>query len=241
MNAAMVRPKRLDLLFALTGTSEAAPMSPAELLGSLEAGGLEARPDAVLAGVLGLERSGHVAVGRDGGYAFGLTPLGEEAAHELGPGEAVALTVVMIDLVGFVAFTEAHGDDAAHRAARQLHDIAHTELRLRSGRVVKPLGDGVLAALPADADAADAVTAIARRCRLPDGSRWPIRSAARRGRPIAHGGDLFGADVNLVARLCDAARPDELVVALDAPADSDERLDVRGLASAVAVVRVPVP
>ena len=47
--------------------------------------------------------------------------------------------------------------------------------------------------------------------------------------------------MNLVARLCDAAAPNELVVALDRAADDDEHLEVRGLAQPVPVVRVPVP
>ncbi|HJR25483.1 MAG TPA: hypothetical protein VJ804_08425, partial [Acidimicrobiales bacterium] len=140
----MPRPKPLDLLFALAGTTEEAPMEPAELVQSLERSGLRARPGTVLSSLLRLEGSGHVWLRREGGYAFALTPLGEQAAFDLGPGQAVQVTVVMLDLVGFVAFTEVHGDDAAHRAARQLHDVARAELRQRSGRLVKPLGDGIL-------------------------------------------------------------------------------------------------
>ena len=144
----MARPKPLDLLFALAGTSEETPIDPAELLASLERSGLRARPGTLLAMLLQLEHSGHVWLRRAGGYAFAVTPLGEQATLELGPGQAVQVTVVMVDLVGFVAFTEAHGDEAAHRAARQLHDVARAELGQRSGRVVKPLGDGVLGTLP---------------------------------------------------------------------------------------------
>lgn len=236
----MGRPKRLDLLFALLGSSADEPVNGRMLTRRLADAGLEASPGTLLTALLRLERSGHVVVRRAPSHAFSLTPLGEAAARDLGPGKPVDVVVLMVDLVGFVAFTEAHGDDAARHAATVLHDAAAVVLRDRSGRFVKSLGDGVLGTLPPGADAGEAVAAIARRCERPDGSRWSVRAAARDGRPIAHRGDLYGADVNLVARLCDAAGPNELVLAVG-PGAARELVDVRGLADAVPVVRVPVP
>ena len=237
----MARPSRLDLLLALLGTTPAAPVTADGLVALLHRGGLRPSPSQLLASLLRLERSGHVHVARRDQYRFALTPLGEDAAYDLGPGQRVEVTVVMIDLVGYVAFTEEHGDDAAHRAARQLHDVARIESARCRGRVVKQLGDGILLGLPPRVDAAEVVTAISRRCRRPDGSRWPVRAAARSGRPIEHGGDLYGADVNLVARLCEQADPDQLVLAVEQPEEAAEHLEVRGLASPVGVTRVPVP
>jgi class 3 adenylate cyclase len=234
-------PKRLDVLFALLGTTTEDPIHGAPLSRRLARAGFTVTPGALLSALLRLEESGHVVVQRTSVHAFSLTDVGEDAAHELGPGARIDATVLMIDLVGFVAFTEAHGDDEAQRAALLLHDAADTELRGRSGRVVKSLGDGVLGTLPAGGDAVAAVTAIARRCARPDGSRWEVRSAAREGRPIAFGGDLYGADVNLVARLCGAARPDELILAAGPAVAATEWIDVRGLAEPVPIRRVRVP
>jgi class 3 adenylate cyclase len=239
----VARPKRLDVVLALLGTSPRDPVSAEGLVTRLHQGGLRASPSQVLSALLGLEGSGHVHVARQDRYAFGLTPLGTEAAYDLGPGHRVDVTVVMIDLVGYVAFTAEHGDDAAHRAARQLNDAARLELTRRKGRVVKQLGDGVLIALPPRSDTAEAVAAIARRCPRPDGVRWSVRAAARSGRPIEHDGDLFGTDVNRVARLCEVAEPDQLVIALPRAVrgdDAAEQVTVRGLVEPVPVARVAV-
>ena len=228
------------MVLALLGTTPREPVTADGLVARLQHGGVRATPSRVLSAVLGLERSGHVHVTRKGGYAFGLTPLGTEAAQDLGPGHRVEVTVVMIDLVGYVAFTAEHGDDAAHRAARQLQDAARIEVARRKGRIVKELGDGVLVALPPRSDTAEAVAAIARRCHRPDGTRWSVRAAARSGRPIQHDGDLFGTDVNIVARLCEVAEPDQLVIGLRRAEDGGEQVAVRGLAEPVAVERVAV-
>jgi class 3 adenylate cyclase len=233
-------PTQLDVLFGLLGSSPSEPVDGGALTDRLHRAGFRTSASSLLSTLLRLEDSGHVAVQRRPTHSFGLTERGAAAAHDLGPGVRVDVVVLMVDLVGFVAFTDAHGDDAARRAATALTDAADTELRARGGRLVKSLGDGILGTLPSNADASAAVLDIARRCTRPDGSRWAVRAAARHGTPIAHGHDLYGADVNLVARMCAVAAPDELVVAVGPEVDAAEHLEVRGLADRVPVVRVPV-
>src|SRR4051812_41192102 len=118
----------------------------------------------------------------------------------------------MVDLVGFVAFTEREGDQAAHHVARQLQDLADAELRRAGGALVKALGDGFLGTARTENEGVGAVRTVARQGLRPDGQSWPLRAAVHRGRPISYRGDLFGADVNLTARLCSAAQPGELVM-----------------------------
>jgi len=236
----VARPRAFDVLLALLGATTAEPVDGTALTRRLERAGHTVSSSWLLTQLLRLEGSGHVAVTRDP-YCFALTPFGEQAAYDLGPGTPADLVLVMIDLVGYVAFTDQHGDEAAHRAARLLHDSAAEVLSARAGRVVKALGDGVLGSLPPGADPAPAVAAVAKRCRHPDGSLWPVRASARRGRPITYQGDLFGADVNLVSRLCAAAEPGELVVAVERDHPAAEHLAVRGLVDAVAVTRQAVP
>jgi class 3 adenylate cyclase len=68
-----------------------------------------------------------------------------------------------------------------------------------------------------------------------------LRAAVHSGRPISFRGDLFGADVNLAARLCSAAQPGELVMTT-APSDpAAESLNVRGLRDPISVTRMVVP
>ena len=227
----------LDVLLALVGTTPEEPLGGDRLLERLRLADRPVGADRLLRLLLDLEQSRHVVIDRRGGYGFALTELGEDSAYDLGPGDSVDLTIVMVDLVGYVAFTDQRGDEAGLRAALELAAITRDELTRRSGRVVKQLGDGILGSLPAGADPVGALSDIARRCNH-DGSSWPVRAAARRGRPISHAGDLFGGDVNLTARLCAAAAPGEALLSGFSPTALDEQVEVRGLSHPVAVTRV---
>lgn len=227
------------MVLAIMGVGADAPV-PGEVVARRVAEG--SRPQSasrLLANLLELESSGHVGVERRDGYRFWLTAVGEEAAYELGPGQAADTVLVMLDLVGFVHYTAEQGDRAAHGAARRLCDVGEDELGRRGGTLVKPLGDGFLGTVGSLEGAVAAVGGVARRCERDSGEAWPVRAAVHEGRPIHHRGDLFGADVNLVARLCALAAPGELVCS--APEDRRaELVAVRGLAEPVPVVRLPL-
>jgi class 3 adenylate cyclase len=95
----------------------------------------------------------------------------------------------------------------------------------------------VLGTVPTGADAIGAIERLAARLEHPDGGRWPLRAAAHAGRPIVLDGDVFGHDVNLVARLCAAADPNELLLSGTGDRPADEVLMIRGLDEPVAVRR----
>ncbi|MGQ0831646.1 MAG: hypothetical protein ACT4OV_08200 [Microthrixaceae bacterium] len=196
--------------------------------------------DVLMVALLRLETSGHVAVSRSADMTFTLTTKGRERAYELGGGRPVHLQLLMADLVGFVSFTSAHGDAAARAAAGALHQAASDAVRLGGGELVKVMGDGFLAWLPPAVDPVPVVAAVAAGCARPDGDRWQLRAASHVGHPIRHRGDLFGNDVNLVARLCDAAAPGELLRSTSTAAHG-ERLEVRGIDASIGIVRVPIP
>ena len=227
----------VELLLALLGTSSGPGIDGETVTRRLSTGGRDMPRSTLLAHLLALESSGHVEVVRDNGYRFRLTNVGEDAAYALGPGEPLDVVLVMVDLVGFVAFTEEHGDVAAHQAARSLHDLADSSLHQAGGTLVKLLGDGFLGTVRAPHDGVNTVRRVAERCVRPDGQRWPVRAAVHRGRPIAYQGDLFGADVNLTARLCAAARPGELLMTAGPGTPDAEALDVRGLREPIKVTR----
>lgn len=196
--------------------------------------------DALLVALLGLETTGHVAINRGDAMTFSLTPLGRERAYELGGGQPVHLQLLMADLVGFVSFTSQHGDAAGRAAAGSLHQAASDAVRLGGGEVVKVMGDGFLAWLPAIADPLPVVAAVATACTRSSGQPWRLRAASHVGNPIRHRNDLFGNDVNLVARLCQAAAPGELVRS-GGGSGEPEHLEIRGFDAPVPVWRVAVP
>jgi len=205
--------------------------------------GRHAGPARVLGHLLALEDSGHVMVERGERYRFRLTRAGEAAAYDFGPGAAYSAVLVMGDIVGFVAFTSRCGDVAAHLLVQRLLEAAETELTAAGGRLVKSLGDGFLGILPPTKAGAAVARRIAGRFAANgdvDGRSLPLRLAIHRGCPIRHRGDVYGADVNLVARLCEAAAPDQILMSASTMSGSGdyEMLAIRGLNAAVPVVRM---
>ena len=229
-----------EVLLALLDVAEVG-VSGAEVQNRLKGLGHEARADKLMVALLRLEDTGHVAIDRrDDGLRFALTEKGRDRAYELGGGKPVHLQLLMADLVSFTEFTSTHGDVAARAAAGTLHQVASDAFRRDGGAVVKSMGDGFLAWLPPSADPVSVVARVSAGCARPTGERWPLRAASHVGHPIQHGGDLFGRDVNLVARLCDAAAPGELVRSGGGYGEP-EHLSVRSFDDPIPVWRVTIP
>jgi class 3 adenylate cyclase len=231
-----------DVLLALLDAPDA-DVGGTALQHRLARCGRQLRSDELLVALLRLETTDHVRVERGPQLRFSLTDSGRARAYELGGGRPVHVRLLMADLVGFVSFTTAHGDGAAHEAARGLAGAAAAAVRDGGGEVVKGMGDGFLAWLPPTVDPLPVVASLADRCVQPSGERWRVRAASHVGHPIRHGGDLYGGDVNLVARLCEAAAPDELVVSHPHPVGASHRVEhllLRGMADAVPVARVAI-
>jgi class 3 adenylate cyclase len=117
--------------------------------------------------------------------------------------------VAFVDLSGFTSLTVHAGDEAAVSASEQLRAVAEDRVAQHQGRLVKMLGDGVLLLLPEPASAVRASLQIVEDCtRL----GLPAHAAVAAGRVIRRQGDIFGATVNLAARLVGIAGPGEVVV-----------------------------
>lgn len=182
-----------------------------------------------------------VRIARGGGLRFSLTAAGERAVGRIGGGEVIEAALLMVDLVGFVAFTARNGDVLAHQASQQLVAHATDALAAVGGRVVKASGDGLFGAAAPGTDLLPVARSIASQLHRPDGRPWAVRASLHTGTPIEHQGDLFGRDINLLARLCDAAAPSELVQTVSPSDRSSEALQVRGLTEPVRVRRTTIP
>lgn len=128
--------------------------------------------------------------------------------------ETVAGTTVFTDIVGFTAFTEEAGDEAA-LAVLAAQEATVSDLLPPEARVVKELGDGMMLWFP---DAAAAVsTAVLLQSHLDDteiGDGFPlwVRVGAHVGVQTRRRDDLVGHDVNVAARIVDLAGPREVLV-----------------------------
>jgi adenylate cyclase len=124
------------------------------------------------------------------------------------------VAIVFTDLAAFSEWALEAGDDEAVRLLRDVDCAMEPAVREHSGKVVKRMGDGMMAVF---SDPADALAALLdARERLDDvsadGYQPRFRAGIHVGRPRKLGGDYFGVDVNVAARLAEQASPDEVLV-----------------------------
>jgi adenylate cyclase len=155
---------------------------------------------------------------------LGVLQVWQAFAERSGRGAGDAeVTILFTDLVGFSSWALAEGDDAALALLRAVAKAVEPPILQRRGKVVKRLGDGLMATFPAPQLAFDAVQAA--RTRLAEvevaGHRPQLRAALHTGRPKYMGGDYLGVDVNIAARLCEKAGTDEVLVSDTALAGLD--------------------
>ncbi len=126
--------------------------------------------------------------------------------------------IVFTDMRGSVAQTHQLGDDG-HVAVLREHDrIVRYELAVHHGREIKHTGDGIMAAftsvVSAVAFAIDVQRGVLARN---DGASIPLEVSVgiSAGEPVTDdSGDLFGAAVQLAARLCAVGAPGDIIVSL---------------------------
>jgi adenylate cyclase len=114
-----------------------------------------------------------------------------------------------IDLCGFTRFIAEHGEHAAVDAIARFRSLVR-ELAVRRGvRVAKWLGDG---AMIIGVDVGPTIATAAEVIGRYDGRTLGLRGGVAHGKVLMiDGDDYIGRPTNLAARLCQAARPGELL------------------------------
>jgi class 3 adenylate cyclase len=138
-------------------------------------------------------------------------PSGHSAADVDSGHRAIMFT----DIVGSTKMTERLGDRVATEMVRAHDSIVRRCLNVSRGREVKHTGDGIMASFASTAEAIDCAVAIQRGFeRYNQGNAEPIhiRIGLDCGEPVEDSNDLFGSTVQLAARLCSAAAPDQILV-----------------------------
>lgn len=149
----------------------------------------------------------------------------EEVERFLGPlrerpaGEAYVATafriILFTDLVGSTRLTQQLGDSAAMQLLHDHDRAVRRAVEDHGGSVIKHTGDGMMVAFGSVGAALEAATAIQRT--LQERNRTAqhplgVRMGLAAGEPVMEHGDLFGASVQLAARLCDSAEPGTVLV-----------------------------
>ena len=125
------------------------------------------------------------------------------------------VAVMFTDMVGSTDMTQAKGDQAAQVIVRRHNSIVRAALNEYGGKQVKHTGDGIMASFPSPGAGVQAAVAIQRavaanNTRFPD-QELHLRIGINAGEPIVEEEDLFGATVQLAARVCAAAGTDQIV------------------------------
>ena len=159
-----------------------------------------------------------------------VQPKGPSAMREIGMGALQAwqalseaqrrrrgnadVAILFTDLVGFSDWALSAGDEAALDVLRQVGDAEQKAVSSNKGAVVKRLGDGAMAvfsgseqAVRAALESQEAISKIEI-----EGYRPEQRAGVHRGTPRKVKGDFLGVDVNIAARVGDAAKGGEVLV-----------------------------
>src|SRR6185437_15933036 len=135
------------------------------------------------------------------------------------------MALLFTDLVGFSEWALQAGDGAVLELLREVGTEVEAVIAQHEGRIVKRLGDGLMAtfldgqqAVQAALDAQDAMREI-----QVDGYAPRMRAGVHWGRPRKLGGDYLGVDVNVATRVTVAAKAGQVLVsdALLAKIDGD--------------------
>jgi len=121
----------------------------------------------------------------------------------------VEATFCFIDLEGFTALTEAQGDEDAANVATRFAELTRAALA-PGDRLIKTIGDAVLVT----SSNADAGVVFVERL-FTEAAQEPglpaLRAGLHHGGAVARDGDVFGAAVNLAARVAAEANAGEVL------------------------------
>jgi class 3 adenylate cyclase len=125
-------------------------------------------------------------------------------------------TILFTDIVNSTTLTQLLGDEAAMALLDVHNSIVRNALAELGGREVKHTGDGIMASFVSTAGAVRCAIQIQREldkhAQANPERPLKVRVGAAAGEPVEQNNDLFGSTVQLAARLCAHAQPEQILV-----------------------------
>ena len=138
-------------------------------------------------------------------------------SRDYGSVDSAFRAIMFTDLSDFTSATVRLGDSAAMELLRVHNGLIREALLNLEGREVKHTGDGIMDSfdsVPNGARCASAVqNAFFSHNMTHPQSGMHVRIGLSAGEPVEEHGDLFGASVQLAARICSLAQPDQILLA----------------------------
>jgi adenylate cyclase len=148
-------------------------------------------------------------------------------------------TFAFVDLCGFTALTEAHGDEEAVATLTRFRGLAASALG-PNDLLVKTIGDAVMLAFDQPAPAIPALRRLFNAASA-DEAMPLIRAGVHHGSAVEDGMDYFGAAVNLAARVAAHAAGGQLLATTDAALAARDTGEVVTHVGAVALRNIAEP
>lgn len=143
------------------------------------------------------------------------TSLGGDIKWGRVPVDSAFRAIMFTDLKDSTAIATAAGDKKALHLLHVHNALTRNALRDNAGREVKHTGDGVMASFTSVAQAIECAMAIQKAFAAfnSENADTPLhlRIGITAGEPVEEENDLFGAAVNLAARVCAYAHPDQIL------------------------------
>ncbi|HEY3019481.1 MAG TPA: adenylate/guanylate cyclase domain-containing protein, partial [Solirubrobacteraceae bacterium] len=165
--------------------------------------------------------------------------IDSETPAQLDPSEAVPVTLLFSDIEGSTELNERLGDEHWLAVLEEHNAIVRTAVAAHGGREVKSQGDGFMLAFARPADGLACAVAMQRAFAERDaaGAACPVRvrMGLHSGPAIQRGGDYFGRNVVVAARIAAQARGGQILVseevraAAGAPVAEPRELTLKGL------------
>jgi class 3 adenylate cyclase/Tfp pilus assembly protein PilF len=116
------------------------------------------------------------------------------------------VTIMFTDIAGYTHFVETHGDIAAKSLLQTHNDIIFPIIEKHSGKIIKTIGDAVMASFHDTKDAVIAAVDIQKALKLHNKDaekikKINIRIGIHAGNALKDGKDYFGDAVNIAARI----------------------------------------
>lgn len=128
-----------------------------------------------------------------------------------------AITVMFTDIKGSTEYFERFGDLAGLAMVHECNGMLRQEIENHGGRVIKTIGDAVMAVFDNNDESIRAAIAMQRRLREKNGNRKQdaqilIRIGLHHGIGIVKSDDVFGDVVNVASRVESVAQPEQIVI-----------------------------
>jgi class 3 adenylate cyclase len=128
-----------------------------------------------------------------------------------------AITVMFTDIKGSTEYFERFGDVAGLAMVHECNAMLRQKVESHGGRVIKMIGDAVMAVFEDNDQSVRAAIAMQRRLQKENGSRKHdgqilVRIGLHHGMGIVKSDDVFGDVVNVASRVESIAQPEQIVI-----------------------------